>query len=84
MKVWFPITCPAFYEFASDVGTLLHVAADQKKCGANIVPGQNIQQAQRVRIVRTIIVGERQLFRAGDSVPVNVWPNHCPVGAMDW
>ena len=72
-----------FHQFANDVRPLLHVAADQEKCGVNIVPGQDFQQAQGVRIVGPVIVSERQLFRPRPS-PVKVRPNHCPVGAMDW
>ncbi len=72
------------YQFANDVRSLLHVAADQEKCCVDIVPGQHFQQAQGVRIVGPVIVSERQLFRRPRPSPVNVRPNHCPVGAMDW
>ena len=71
------------HQFANDVRPLLHIASDQKKRGVNIVPGQNVQQAQGVRIVGPIIVGERQLLRSAAQSGEG-WPNHCPVGAMDW
>ena len=64
MKVWFPITCPAFDQFTNNVRALLDVTADQEKCGVNIVPGQDFQQTQSMRIVGPVIVSERQLFRA--------------------
>ena len=48
---------------AGNLRTLAHVLADKKKRGARIVPGQNIQQMHRVRIVRPIIERQRDLIR---------------------
>src|SRR3954466_9824776 len=53
---------PSFHQFANDVGTLLHVAADKEKCGLNIVPSQDFQEALSVRIVGTVVESERQLL----------------------
>ena len=52
-----------FHQFANNVGTLLHVTSDEEKCGVNIVPGQDIQQALSMRIVGTVVISERQLLR---------------------
>ncbi len=50
-------------DLTRNLGPLLHVASDQKKSCVHVVLGQYFQQAQRVRIVRAIVVGERELFR---------------------
>ena len=52
------------HQFTNNVGALLDVTADQKKCGMNIMPGQDFQQTQSMRIVGAVIVSERQLFLA--------------------
>ena len=61
-------------DLACDVGTLLHEAADQEKSCMHIVAGKDLQQAQGVRIVGTIIIGERDLLaaasQAGECAPV--------------
>ena len=41
-----------------DVGSLLHVASDHKECRVHVVFCKNIEQLQRVRIVRSIVVGK--------------------------
>ena len=51
-----------FDDFAGNIGPLLHVASDQKKSRANVVLRQDFQQAQRVRIVGPVVIGERELL----------------------
>ena len=48
-------------QLTCDIRPLLHVAPDQKKCCLHVVPGQNLQQTQRVWVVRTIVESQRQL-----------------------
>ena len=60
--------------FAGDFRTLLHVASDQKKSRVHAVFGEDFEQAQRVRIVGAVVVGQRDLTRAarqaGESLPI--------------
>ena len=58
-----PNYVPSLCHLARDVRPLLHKASDQEKRSADIVPCQNLQQAQRVRIVGAVIVGQRELLR---------------------
>ena len=51
-------------DLANDFGPLPHVAADQKKSRVNSVLREHLQQAQRVRVVRAVVIGERELARA--------------------
>ena len=44
-----------------DIGPLLHVTSDEKERRLGLMFGENIKQPQHVRIVRTIVVGERDL-----------------------
>src|SRR5277367_1391056 len=53
---------------ARDLGTLLHVASDHEECRSHIVLCQHVEQSERVRIVRAIVVGKGDLLTAGDSV----------------
>src|ERR1700757_2248985 len=63
-----------FDEVASNVRTLLHVAPDQKKSRAYVIPRKNFQQTQRVRIIGTVVVGECYFLAvasdAGERAPV--------------
>ena len=65
-----------FDDFAGEVGALLDVASDQKKCCVHVVLGQDFQQAQRVRVVGAVVVGEGELLGAarqageGAAVPL--------------
>src|SRR5262249_54241413 len=64
------------HENADDVWALLRVAPVQKKSGLLVVTRENLQQAERVRVVWSVVVGERELLRAwrkageGVSVPL--------------
>ena len=49
--------------FAGDLRTLLHIASDQKKSRMHIMPGEDFQQAQRVSIIGTVVVRQRNLSR---------------------
>jgi hypothetical protein len=49
---------------AHDIRTLSHVASDQKKSCLHAMLGESFEQAQRVRIVGTIVISQRQLPRA--------------------
>ena len=49
-------------DFAHDVRSLPHIASNQKERRANVVPGQNIEQMQRVWIVGAVIEGQRDLL----------------------
>src|ERR1700731_3014960 len=53
---------------ASNIGTLLHVAADHEERCMHVILGQYIEQPQRVRIVWPVIEGERDFFAASDTV----------------
>ena len=61
-------------DFADDFRTLLDVASDQKKSCVHVVLGEDFQQAQGVRIVGAVVVGERDLARAarqsGEGLPI--------------
>ncbi len=50
-------------DFADDIGPLLNIASYQKESRSNFMPCQNFQQPERVRIVRPIIIGQRELLR---------------------
>jgi len=50
-------------ELAHNIAPLGDVAADEKERSLDAVSGKNLQEAERVRVVGTIIVGERQLAR---------------------
>src|ERR1700680_4614504 len=58
-----PDHMPVSYQLSHDVRALLNIASDQEKSSADIVPGQNFQQVQSVRIIGPVIIGERQLLR---------------------
>ena len=58
-----PDHMPGFHQLANNIRTLLRVAADQEKCGVDIVPGKDFQQAQGMRIVGPVVISERQLLR---------------------
>ena len=51
-------------DFTGDVWTLLHVASNQKKSCVDIVAGQDFQQSLRVRVVRAVVVSQRNLPRS--------------------
>ena len=51
-------------DFAGDFRTLPHIASNQKKSRVHVVLGENFQQAQRVRIVGAVVVGQRDLPRS--------------------
>ena len=59
---------------AGDVRTLLDVASDQKKSCRHTMPGEDVQQTQRMRVIRPVVVGERELFgsrsKAGEGAAV--------------
>jgi hypothetical protein len=46
-----------------DIGTLLHVAANQKKSCVNVVPSEDIEKMVSVRIVGAVVVGKNELAR---------------------
>src|SRR5215472_15174467 len=46
---------------ASDLRPRARILADQKECGLGSVLGQQIEQMQRVGIVRSVVIGERHL-----------------------
>ncbi len=52
---------------ARNIGALLHVAADHEKRCSHIVLRQHVEQLQRVRIVRPVIVGQGDLLASADS-----------------
>jgi hypothetical protein len=66
----------AFDEFLDDVGTLLCIASDQKKCGFRVVTGENFQQTKRMRIVGAVVIRKSELLRSqrdagkGATVPL--------------
>jgi len=65
-----------FHDFACEVRSFSCVLADQEECGVYIVFCQDFEQVKGVRIVRTVIVGKRQLLRTwwqadeGSSIPL--------------
>ncbi len=48
-------------DFADDVGKLTNVAANEEKSGVDVVLGEKIKKALRVRVVGAVIVGEGKL-----------------------
>jgi len=52
---------------ARDVGALLHVAADHEERRPHIVLRQHFEQLQRVRVVRAVIISQRDLLAPADS-----------------
>src|SRR5580700_4220002 len=64
-------------DFAGELGALLDIPSDQKKSRADVVLGEDLQQAQRVRVVGTIVVGQGELLCAarqageGAAVPLS-------------
>ncbi len=52
---------------ARNVGALLHVAADHEERRPHTMLRQHIEQPQRVRIVRAVIVGEDDLLASRHS-----------------
>src|SRR5579863_8677385 len=54
-----------FGDFAGDVGTLLHVASDEKKSCKHVMLGQDFQQSHRVRIVGAVVIGKSKLLVGG-------------------
>ena len=67
------------FDFADDFRTLLDVASDQEECCLNVVIGEDVEQAHRVRIVGTVVIGEGYLTgsalqaREGLSAPLSSW-----------
>ena len=61
-------------DFMSEIGALLDVASDEKESCVNIMFGEDFEQAQSVRIVGTVVVGESDLAsvvrKAGESFAV--------------
>ena len=63
-------------QLSHNVGPLLHVLADSKESSAYVLFGQDIEQAQGMRIIGTIVVSKRNLFRSrlqsnkGLSIPL--------------
>lgn len=61
-------------DFAGEIGTLLDVASDEKKSCLDIVFSEDLEQAQSVRIVGTVVVGEGEFARvvreAGESFAI--------------
>ena len=49
---------PGIHDLANNIGTLLHIASNQKKSNMNVVLCQDLQQAKSVGIVGSIIVSE--------------------------
>src|SRR5579885_2021705 len=63
-----PDDMPSLGDFPRDVASLADVAADEKKCGANVMLRQNFQQTKGVRVVGTVVIGQRKLSGArGES-----------------
>ncbi len=50
--------------FPRDVRTLPHVAPNQEKSRRNAVPRKDFEQSQTVRIIGTVVIGQRNLARA--------------------
>src|SRR5579863_5361798 len=51
-------------DLACDIRPFFHVAADQEECGKYLVLGQDLQDAQGVRIVGAVVVGQRKSLRS--------------------
>src|ERR1035441_11077884 len=68
-------------DLTRDLGTLAHVTSDQKKSCAHVVFRQYLEQAQRVRIVGPVVIGERELLgaarqaREGAAIPLPGGPH---------
>ena len=66
-------------DLTDEIRTLLNVCSNQKKSCMNAVPGEHIQQPQRMWIVRSIVVSEGELARTGSQsgegvpVPLSGW-----------
>ena len=56
-----PDDVSALGDFGGDIGPLMHIAADQKKCCMNGIPGQNVKQVLRMWIIGPVIKGQRNL-----------------------
>ena len=55
-------------DFAGNVGALADVASDHEEGRADIVPGEHVEEFQRVWVVRAVVVGERDLLAsAGEA-----------------
>src|SRR5580692_8157376 len=52
---------PGLRQLESDIRPLLCVSPDQKKRRLRVVPGQNLQQTERVRVVGAVVENQRQL-----------------------
>lgn len=63
-------------EAANDVGTLLNVTADQKKCGFDIGARENVEKLAGVGIVGAVVISQRQLLgflrQARKTAPVEL------------
>jgi hypothetical protein len=58
----------SLHHIPNNIGTLSHISPHQKKCRFDFMPGQNIQQLLRVRIIGPVVIRQSQLFRsAGQS-----------------
>jgi len=80
-----------------NIGSLCDIAADQKESSVHAVFGKNFQEAERMRVVWTIIVGECELARAtrktnqAPPIPLSLgghrliagYEGHCARGAAD-
>src|SRR5215472_7093372 len=53
---------PRFDDFADDIWALLHVASDEKEGGAHIVLREDFKQTKSVRIVGSVVIGQRKLL----------------------
>ena len=51
----------ALNKFTDDIGALSDEASDQEKRCADVVTSQDLQEAERVRVVGSVVVGESQL-----------------------
>src|ERR1700732_4573423 len=69
---------PGLSQLAHDIRPLLHVAPDKKKRCLHIMLGKGFEQAKRMRVIRTIVVSQRQLpasrFESGKRLPIPLPP----------
>lgn len=47
----------------NDIRALANITADQKKRALSIMPPENIEQVERVRVIRPVVEGQRDLLR---------------------
>jgi hypothetical protein len=53
---------PALRNFPGNIRPLPHVTSDQKKSGVDVMFAQNVQQSQGVRIIRSVVESEGEVF----------------------